>query len=168
MTTSYTTYYQSPIGKIKISGNDTYISEMVFVEESEPASMLEAGHGPLPHLLREATEQLIQYFQGVRRVFDLPVNQTGTLFQQKVWQELMNISYGRTISYLEMSHRLGNPKVIRPAASANGKNNLCIIIPCHRVIGSNQELVGYTGGLWRKKSLLSLENKIANGVQTLF
>ena len=122
----------------------------------------------MPGLLIEAVEQLIQYFHGERRVFDLPINQVGTDFQQKVWHELLNIPYGKTISYLELSRRLGDPKVIRAAASANGKNSICIIVPCHRVIGSKMDLVGYGGGLWRKKCLLDLENKIANGVQTLF
>jgi methylated-DNA-[protein]-cysteine S-methyltransferase len=98
----------------------------------------------------------------------LPIHQEGTDFQQKVWHELMNIPFGKTISYQEMSRRLGDPKVIRAAASANGKNHVSIIVPCHRVIGSNRELVGYGGGLWRKKWLLEHENKIAHGVQTLF
>lgn len=81
---------------------------------------------------------------------------------------MLNINYGRTISYLELSRRLGDVKAIRAAASANGKNNIVIVVPCHRVIGSKNDLVGYGGGLWRKKWLLDLENKIANGVQTLF
>jgi len=122
----------------------------------------------IPELIIQAIEQLIQYFHGGRRIFDLPINQQGTDFQLKVWHELVNIAYGKTISYLELSKRLGDPKVIRAAASANGKNNFCIIVPCHRVVGSNRDLVGYAGGLWRKKWLLVLENKIANGVQTLF
>jgi methylated-DNA-[protein]-cysteine S-methyltransferase len=164
--TFFTTYYQSPIGIIKIAGTENYLTEMIFEETVQklPAN----AEGELPELIIHATEQLIQYFQGVRRRFDLPVNQQGTDFQQKVWHELLNIPYGRTISYMELSRRLGNLKVIRAAASANGKNNICIIVPCHRVVGSNNDLVGYAGGLWRKKWLLGLENKIANGVQTLF
>jgi methylated-DNA-[protein]-cysteine S-methyltransferase len=116
----------------------------------------------------QAVEQLIEYFHGNRRFFELPVSQEGTPFQQKVWAELMSIPFGKTISYLELSRRLGDPKVIRAAAAANGKNNVAIIVPCHRVIGSNNQLVGYAGGLPRKKWLLQHENKIANGVQTLF
>lgn len=122
----------------------------------------------LPPLLIQAIEQLIQYFHGELRQFDLPVHQEGTDFQKKVWNELLHIPYGRTISYADLSRKLGDPKVIRAAAGANGKNNVCIVVPCHRVIGSNNDLVGYAGGLWRKKWLLALENKIANGVQTLF
>jgi methylated-DNA-[protein]-cysteine S-methyltransferase len=163
---SFTTYYQSPIGIIKISGTENYITEMTFEETiQKPHANAEKQ---IPELIIHATEQLIQYFQGARRSFDLPINQHGTDFQQKVWHELLNIPYGRTISYLELSRRLGDLKVIRAAASANGKNNICIIVPCHRVVGSNNDLVGYAAGLWRKKWLLGLENKIANGVQTLF
>ena len=98
----------------------------------------------------------------------MPIHQEGTPFQTKVWHELLNIPYGKTISYLELSRRLGDTKVVRAAASANGKNNISIIVPCHRVIGANRDLVGYGGGLWRKRWLLALENRIANGVQTLF
>ena len=162
----FTTYYQSPIGLMRISGTETFISEMVFEDSPRPQSPENGMEMPL--LVVQAIEQLIQYFQGQRRVFDLPLNQQGTDFQQKVWHELINIPYGRTISYLELSRRLGDTKSIRAAASANGKNNICIIVPCHRVIGSNKDLIGYSGGLWRKKWLLGLENKVAHGVQTLF
>ena len=164
----FTTYYQSPIGTIRISGTETYITEMIF-EDAASRPRVEGTHQPvIPSLLINAMEQLIQYFHGELRIFDFPIHQAGTEFQQKVWHELTNISYGKTISYLELSRRLGNPKVIRAAATANGKNNICIVVPCHRVIGSNNDLGGYAGGLWRKKWLLSLENKVAHGVQTLF
>lgn len=115
-----------------------------------------------------AIEQMIQYFSGQRRVFDFPINQEGTEFQQRVWQELSSIPFGKTISYLDLAKRLGDTKVIRAAASANGRNNIAIVVPCHRVIGSKSDLVGYAGGLWRKRWLLEHENKIAHGVQTLF
>ncbi len=166
--TSFTTYYQSPLGAIRVSGTENFISEMVF--EDAPNEIVNNSSDPksVPELVIDAVEQLIQYFHGERRVFDLPINQEGTAFQQKVWHELLNIPYGKTISYLDLSRRLGDPKAIRAAASANGRNNICIIVPCHRVIGSNRDLVGYAGGLWRKRRLLELENKIANGVQTLF
>ena len=160
------TYYQSPIGLIKISGNESFISEVIFIDniQKPPASQKKQ----IPTLVIHAIEQLIQYFNSDRRVFDLPLQQTGTPFQQSVWYELQNIPFGKTISYLELSRRLGDTKAIRAAASANGKNNICIIVPCHRVIGSNNDLIGYAGGLWRKKWLLDMENRIANGVQTLF
>jgi methylated-DNA-[protein]-cysteine S-methyltransferase len=164
----FTTYYQSPIGPIRITGTETYISQMVFEDRSFVVPVDDTSEIVLPSLMIQAIEQLIQYFHGQLRVFDLPLNQNGTEFQQKVWHELVGIPYGKTISYQELSRRLGNPKVIRAAASANGKNNICIVVPCHRVIGSKNDLGGYAGGLWRKKWLLSLENKIAHGVQTLF
>lgn len=164
----YTTYYQSPIGFMRVSGTETYISEMIFEDNLENRSLHGSDPAQMPGLIIQAVEQLIQYFHGGRRVFDLPINQEGTDFQQKVWHELVNIPYGKTISYLELSRRLGDPKVIRAAAAANGKNSICIVVPCHRVIGSKNDLVGYGGGLWRKKWLLGLENKVAHGVQTLF
>jgi methylated-DNA-[protein]-cysteine S-methyltransferase len=101
-------------------------------------------------------------------VFDLSLNQKGTLFQQKVWDLLYQIPYGKIISYQQLSKQYGDVKAIRAIASANGKNNLPIIVPCHRVIGSNQSLTGYSGGLWRKQWLLEHEAKYFSGVQKLF
>ena len=167
MPESFTTYYQSPVGLLRVSGTDQFISELVFIDTSDKI-VDNTGNEQLPPMAIHAIEQLIQYFHGHRRVFELPLYQQGTEFQQKVWHELMNIPFGKTISYLELSRRLGDTKVIRAAASANGRNNISIIVPCHRVIGSNSELVGYGGGLWRKKWLLEHESKIAHGVQTLF
>lgn len=111
---------------------------------------------------------MIEYFNGKRLSFDIPIYQKGTDFQTKVWSQLLNINFGTTISYMTLAKRLGDPNCIRAAASCNGKNQICIIVPCHRVIGTNQSLVGYAGGLQRKRWLLEHENKIANGVQTLF
>ena len=167
MSHPFTTYYQSPVGLLKIAGTDQYVSEVKFMDEPETVSPA-AGNENLPPMAIQAVEQLIEYFHGNRRFFELPISQEGTPFQQKVWAELMSIPFGKTISYLELSRRLGDPKVIRAAAAANGKNNVAIIVPCHRVIGSNNQLVGYAGGLPRKKWLLQHENKIAHGVQTLF
>lgn len=115
-----------------------------------------------------AIEQLIQYFHGERRSFDLPIHQEGTKFQQDVWSSIRTISFGKTVSYLELARKLGDVKAIRAVAAANGRNNVAIIVPCHRIIGSNRELVGYAGGIWRKKWLLEHEAKVAYGVQTLF
>lgn len=167
MSTTFTTYYHSPVGLLRISGTDQYVSEVHFMKADEVATAPPAS-ADLPLLAIQATEQLIQYFHGNRRVFELPLYQKGTEFQEKVWSELMNIPFGKTISYIELSRRLGDPKAIRAASSANGKNNLAIIVPCHRVIGAKGELVGYGGGLPRKKWLLNHENKVAHGVQTLF
>lgn len=163
------TYYQSPLGLLRIGGTDTYISEISFIDNLEEAESNGGPlKGPVTPIVIQCIEQLIQYFQGQRRVFEFPVYQEGTEFQQKVWTELAAIPFGKTISYLDLSRRLGDTKTIRAAAAANGKNHVAIVIPCHRVIGSKRDLVGYGGGLWRKKWLLDHETKVMYGVQTLF
>jgi methylated-DNA-[protein]-cysteine S-methyltransferase len=102
--------------------------------------------------------QLNEYFEGSRKHFDLKLNPEGTDFQKKVWKQLEQIPYGKTLSYLELSEQLGNVKAIRAVANANGKNPLWIVVPCHRVIGSNGSLTGYAGGLHRKQWLLEHES----------
>ena len=159
----YTAYYRSPVGLLRISGTDHYISEIHFIDGSPAGAPIR-----LNPLLQRCVEQLMEYFQGLRRSFDLPVYQSGTEFQQKVWAELIGIPFGRTITYMDLSKRLGDPLAVRAVGAANGKNNIAIVLPCHRVIGAKNELVGYGGGLHRKRWLLEHENRIANGVQTLF
>jgi methylated-DNA-[protein]-cysteine S-methyltransferase len=105
-------------------------------------------------LLHLAYSQIKDYFENGLRQFTFPVLQEGTHFQQAVWNELKTIPFGKTISYLQLAKNLGDPKKIRAAGSANGKNNIAIVVPCHRVIGSDGNLVGYAGGLWRKEWLL--------------
>ncbi len=163
----FVTYYQSPLGLIKLSGTEAYVSEVSFIDTIQKPPV-DHHKKPMPPMAIHAIEELIQFFNGERRVFEMPIHQEGTTFQQGVWQELLRIPFGKTISYLELSRRLGDTKSIRAAASANGRNHLAIVVPCHRVIGSKNDLVGYAGGLWRKRWLLEHENKIANGVQTLF
>ncbi len=119
-------------------------------------------------IFKKCSSQLDEYFAGTRTIFDLNLLQPGTDFQQAVWAGLQNIGYGKTLSYLAFSKQLGNTKAIRAVGTANGKNNIAIVVPCHRVIGSNGTLVGYGGDLWRKKWLLEHEAKHANGVQMLF
>lgn len=150
---------------LKISGTDDYISEVTFHDNVQKP---EGRKRQLPPMLINCVEQLIQYFNGQRRQFELPLNQPGTSFQQSVWNELVLIPFGKTISYLDLARKTGDSKATRAVANANGRNNIAIIVPCHRVIGSNRELTGYAGGLWRKKWLLEHEMKIAWGVQTLF
>ena len=159
------TYYESPIGLLRIGGTDHYIGELSYVDNTD---QLAHGVPGITEVMHQCTEQLIEYFHGSRRNFELPIHQDGTDFQVKVWGELLGIAYGKTISYMDLAKRLGDPKVIRAAASTNGKNQIAIIVPCHRVIGSDRSLVGYGGGMWRKKWLLQHEFKIAHGVQTLF
>lgn len=168
MEKTYSTYYASPVGNLRISCNETCITEVHFFNRDQILTVNEPIAADAPPVLQQCLDELIEYFQGVRKTFDVPVQQDGTDFQQRVWNELLNIPFGKTISYLTLAKRLGDPKVIRAAASTNGKNNIAIIVPCHRVIGTNNDLIGYAGGLWRKKYLLELETKIVYGVQTLF
>ncbi|MET0634921.1 MAG: methylated-DNA--[protein]-cysteine S-methyltransferase [Chitinophagaceae bacterium] len=160
----YTTYYQSPLGKLRINGTTGCITGVNF-EDGESA--VEADND-LPPLLINCVDQFIQYFNGDRKRFELPLDQAGTSFQQAVWTELLAIPFGRTISYIQLAIRQGDPKATRAVAAANGRNNIAIIIPCHRVIGANRALTGYAGGIWRKKWLLDHEARISHGVLSLF
>ena len=147
----YHSYIDSPVGPIEISGDDDFVSTVVFVNEVKADTEL------LPRVIRECKQQLEEYFAGTRTEFSLKLSQSGTDFQRQVWTELCNIPYGKTISYLQLAKNLGDAKSIRAVGTANGRNNLAIIVPCHRVIGSNGTLVGYAGGLDKKKWLLDFE-----------
>ena len=164
-------HYNSPIGILQIKNSGNAIIELSFTDKLEKAITGETGlvsAEPVSPVLKKCIAQLDGYFAGKLFDFDLNLAQEGTAFQQQVWSELIKIRYGRTSSYLALSKSIGNEKAIRAAGTANGKNNIAIIVPCHRVIGSNGSLVGYGGGLWRKHWLLEHEAKYANGVQTLF
>lgn len=166
-----TVYYQSPVGILEIGSNADAISDVLFVNSWKGSKLVEDGLNfskPQSAAIKNCIQQLDEYFAGSRTEFDIETLQAGTAFQQTVWKELCNIPYGRTISYLELSKRIGNVKAIRAVGTANGNNSVCIIVPCHRVIGSNGDLIGYGGDLWRKKWLLDHEGKFGNGVQTLF
>jgi methylated-DNA-[protein]-cysteine S-methyltransferase len=154
------TYYKTPVGWAHIVADDNYITKVSIRDEEHHA-------GEVTHpLLQEAIKQLDEYFKGTRRDFDLPIQQPGSNFQQLVWQELLKIPYGKTISYGQQSHLMNSPLAIRAIAAANGKNNLWIIVPCHRVVGSNGSLTGYAGGLWRKRWLLEHEASVLGIGQT--
>ena len=116
-----------------------------------------AGEENCNPILASTIIQLDEYFSGRRKVFTIPLAAAGTEFQQRVWNQLVSIAYGDKVSYLQLSKQLGNVLAIRAVANANGKNPIPIIIPCHRVVGSKGELVGFSGGLWRKQWLLELE-----------
>jgi methylated-DNA-[protein]-cysteine S-methyltransferase len=166
-----TAYYQSPVGILEIRSNEGVITHLLFVNSWKGSALVESELNfaePQSAVIKACMQQLDEYFAGTRTEFSLDLSQSGTEFQQSVWKELCNIPYGRTISYLELSKRMGNVKAIRAVGTANGNNSISIIIPCHRVIGANGSLVGYGGDLWRKKWLLDHEGKFANGVQTLF
>jgi methylated-DNA-[protein]-cysteine S-methyltransferase len=161
----YYTYYDSPIGLLKIGGTDLCITELSFIDNRE---QLQYGEPGVSDIIHHCTEQLIEFFAGRRKNFDIPVYQDGTTFQQAVWNKLLEIPYGKTISYRDLAQRMGDPKVIRAAANTNGRNKIAIIVPCHRVIGTDKSLTGYSGGLWRKKWLLQHEFRVTHGVQELF
>ncbi len=144
----------SPIGYLEITSTDFVISRIHFTDETSfgpPASSLQM----------QAAAQLSEYFEGRRQIFDLPIQQQGSAFQQKVWQQLLLIPFGKTVSYMQMARWLGDAKTIRAAASANGKNDIAIVVPCHRVIGSDGSLTGYAGGLYRKQWLLQHERFVS-------
>jgi methylated-DNA-[protein]-cysteine S-methyltransferase len=146
----------SPIGPLLIAGDDDGLRFLLFSRgrsEVKPEPEWEADRG----LLKEPVKQLNAYFAGKLRTFDLPLAPQGTPFQSTVWRALCDIPYGETTSYGELAKRIGNPKAVRAVGLANGSNPISIIIPCHRVIGSNGSLVGYGGGLPIKQALLALE-----------
>ena len=150
---------KTPLGIAKIIGNEDGISVILISDEGEITTNI-------PLILQEAVSQLNEYFEGKRTEFTLKLNPKGTDFQQKFWQGILEIPFGKTISYLDLSKILGDVKAIRAVASANGKNPLWIVVPCHRVIGTDGSLTGYAGGLWRKKWLLEHENPSSQ--QSLF
>jgi methylated-DNA-[protein]-cysteine S-methyltransferase len=155
----------SPLGKLVLeSDGDSILSIHIKTsEEPEMGFLPSVDVLPIPACLDLCKNQLKEYFEGIRDSFDLPLSPAGTPFQKRVWTFLQQIPFGQTISYLELAKRLGDPKVIRAAGTANGKNPIAIIIPCHRVIGSNGDLVGYAGGLENKKWLLDHEQKYSGG-----
>ena len=151
---------KTPLGIAKIEGDMSGLSSI---------SILDSDQAPddiFPELLEDAIYQLQEYFEGKRQKFSLQLNPQGTDFQKKVWEALQLIHYGKTTSYLELTKTLGDVKAIRAVAAANGKNPLWIVIPCHRVIGSDGSLTGYAGGLHRKKWLLNHESPVKQ--QSLF
>ena len=149
-------YIPSPLGILEITGSHGSVFSVSFMDEPVKETAV-------PRSLKDCAVQLEEYFTGKRKQFDLKLLPNGTTFQRHVWDELLLIPYRKTISYLQLARQLGDEKSIRAVAAANGKNPIGIIIPCHRVIGSNNDLVGYAGGLWRKQWLLEFES----GQQTL-
>tara|TARA_R110002012_G_scaffold283090_2_gene473092 strand:+ start:34556 stop:35035 length:480 start_codon:yes stop_codon:yes gene_type:complete len=150
----------SPLGFTQITGDTDGISSIIVLNSEEKLTDI------IPESLQDCVYQLNEYFEGNRQRFDLTLNPEGTIFQKSVWDGLSKIPYGKTVSYLELSRKLGDVKAIRAVANANGKNPLWIVVPCHRVIGSDGSLTGYAGGLHRKKWLLEHESPYKQ--QTLF
>lgn len=159
-----TTYYKTPIGTAEIVGDKDGIQSISVIDIDLPSSHEITNN--LPQCIQDCVTQLDEYFQGKRKEFNLKLNPKGTDFQKKVWNELKTIPFGKTRTYLEQTKHIGDPKAIRAVASANGKNPIWIVIPCHRVIGSDGSLTGYAGGIWRKKWLIDHESPVKQ--QSLF
>lgn len=146
---NYSSCFQTPIGVLEIFASNAAITSILFVDsirKSQPNEITQKGQ-----------RQLEEYFQGKRRKFDLPLNAKGTIFQQSVWNELIDIEYGSTCSYRDIAMAIDNPKSVRAVGSANGKNPMTIVVPCHRVIGANGSLTGYAFGVDKKAWLLNHE-----------
>lgn len=147
---TYYAYYDSPIGLIEVGGTSEVITSLFFVEERRPDATSNI-------VCAEAVRQIAEYFEGSRKEFELPIALEGTEFQRQVWTELTAIPFGQTVSYGDLARSIGKPSAVRAVGAANGDNPISIIVPCHRVIGSDGGLTGYGGGLERKEWLLKHE-----------
>ncbi|MCB0290259.1 MAG: methylated-DNA--[protein]-cysteine S-methyltransferase [Calditrichaeota bacterium] len=154
MSEPYQAFFSSEIGNIRITASETAIETLYFVEEAAAPSP------EMPPVLQECLRQLEAYFRGELKDFSLKLQPQGTAFQQSVWQQLLEVPYGSTATYLDIARRLGDRNAVRAVGSANGRNPISLIIPCHRIIGANGRLIGYGGGLWRKEWLLRHEGAL--------
>lgn len=157
MTQKFVSYLKSQIGQLKITADENSINSILFVFDNTEMEVENSNE-----ILEICKKQLNEYFVGERKEFDVNINQEGTEFQQKVWNELVKLPFGKTVSYNYIAERVGGKNMMRAVGSANGKNQISIIVPCHRVIGSDGSLTGYAGGMWRKEWLLKHEDKYSN------
>lgn len=148
--------FDSPLGVITVQASDTGIKGIWFETYTTKPEML-GKHSDSHPVLSETREQLTEYLAGTRTKFDLPLDADGTEFQKQVWQELTKIPFGETRSYKDIAQAINKPKAVRAVGAANGKNPISVVVPCHRVVGSNRALTGYAGGIDRKQKLLELE-----------
>jgi len=146
----YYDYYESPIGLVEIGGTSAAITELDFVESYREKTR---SHP----LVGKALKQISEYFERGRRKFTIEISFAGTEFQMQVWRELLRVPFGHVYSYKDIALAIDNPKAVRAVGAANGRNPISIIVPCHRIIGSDGTLTGYGGGLWRKEWLLEHE-----------
>ena len=152
----YYAYYNSPIGVIHIKANERTLLSVMFLDNFQNTDLLLNFENDI---VKQTMTQFTEYFASQRKEFNLPVDfSLGTDFQQRVWSAVNSIAYGKTLSYLKLAQQLGSEKLVRAVGTANGRNPLLLIIPCHRVIGANGKLVGYAGALWRKQWLLEHES----------
>lgn len=147
-------YLETELGIIELRATDVALTSVIFTDQDVNQE------NEMNEVLLLAKTQIEEYLSGKRMTFDIPIHYHGTAFREKVWEELQRIPYGTTITYQELADRIGNKKAVRAVGGANHHNPLPIIIPCHRVIGKNQQLVGYGGGLWRKEKILQLEHRL--------
>jgi methylated-DNA-[protein]-cysteine S-methyltransferase len=150
----YRTYYESEIGIIEIIGTTIGLLQVNFVEKALQSN------SEIHPCLKEYVQQIDEYFKGLRKIFTINLEPEGSVFEKRVWNELIKIPYGETASYLNIAEKIGDRNTVRAVGKANGNNKIAIIIPCHRVIGSDGSLTGYGGGLWRKKWLLDHESPL--------
>ena len=166
MSQLYKAYYQSALGLIEIVAIEQVIKSVNFIEaEARDETAEVAGDSPA---LAECLRQLDEYFAGELSEFELALDPDGTDFQKAVWRQLTTIPFGKTVSYLDIAKGIGNEKAVRAVGAANGQNPISIIVPCHRVIGSDGTLTGYGGGLWRKEWLLKHEGVLSQAQLSLF
>ncbi|PCI57490.1 MAG: cysteine methyltransferase [Gammaproteobacteria bacterium] len=165
----YYTYYQSPLGDIALTANDQGLTTLTFIAgkngtskefKDSATSLIPEGYQENPEKFTQVCQQLTEYFTGERKKFDLPLAASGTPFQQKVWRALCEIKQGETKTYAWLAKKISNEKAVRAVGSANGANPIALIVPCHRVIGSNGKLTGYAGGLALKAKLLMHEGAL--------
>jgi methylated-DNA-[protein]-cysteine S-methyltransferase len=162
MESDFVTYLSTPLGSIKITGTQDYITSVNFVMDEGESSET------IPEVLKTCRQELQEYFAGKRTSFDVKLHPDGSDFQKQVWQELEKIKFGETTSYNTIAKNLHNPGSVRAVGAANGKNPIAIILPCHRVIGTGGGLTGYAGGMWRKQWLLEHEGNVSGKNRTLF
>ena len=158
MSALYYTVFESPVGRLLLAGDSNSLRRISF-ESSKRSALPQAEWKQNRAAFAEVIRQLQAYFRGELKEFDLPLAMEGTEFQLRVWNELRAIPYGETISYAQLAERIGNPQAVRAVGLANGSNPIPIIVPCHRVIGSDGSLTGFGGGLSTKKKLLDLESE---------
>ncbi len=164
----YTACYSSEIGLLEIVATEQHLKSVLFVDRESVSDDVIAAQMDGPPPITTCLAQLDEYFRGERRDFTLSLDPEGTDFQKAVWQQLLAIPYGQTVSYLDIARQMGQEKAVRAVGAANGQNPIVIIVPCHRVIGSNGQLTGYGGGLWRKAWLLGHEKKFHSQQMSLF
>lgn len=154
---NFTTYLKTQIGTLKISADDKAVNSILFVFDDTEMPPVNENE-----VLLEGKKQLAEYFAGKRKEFDFPVFQEGTEFQNKVWTIVTTVPFGHTASYMDIAKAIGDKGAIRAVGTANGRNQLSIVMPCHRIIGSDGSLTGYAGGMWRKKWLLDHEKQFSD------